>query len=139
MLQRIKSKKGFTLAELLIVVAIIAVLAAIAVPLFASSLKKANEAVFQSNQGAVRSAGIVAVLSDEGNFDFASLKKTDFIKVTGTFSSDGKTMEGVTCTVEKAKGTDETTFEIWSGNKGQIILYLTVTEIKGTITDNRGE
>ena len=40
-----KKKKGFTLAELLIVVAIIAVLVAISIPIFTSQLKKARLAV----------------------------------------------------------------------------------------------
>ena len=43
------NKKGFPLAELLIVVAIIAVLVAIAIPVFGAQLKKANEAVDQAN------------------------------------------------------------------------------------------
>ena len=38
------NKKGFTLAELLIVVAIIAVLVAIGIPIFASQLEKSREA-----------------------------------------------------------------------------------------------
>lgn len=44
-----KTKKGFTLAELLVVVAIVAVLAAIAIPVFSSSLEKARAAVDMSN------------------------------------------------------------------------------------------
>ena len=40
-----KNKKGFTLAELLIVVAIIAVLVAISIPVFTNQLEKAREAV----------------------------------------------------------------------------------------------
>ena len=43
-----RSKKGFTLAELLIVVAIIAVLVAISIPIFTSQLKKARLAVDHS-------------------------------------------------------------------------------------------
>ena len=35
-----KNKKGFTLVELLIIVAIIAVLVAISIPIFSSQLKK---------------------------------------------------------------------------------------------------
>ena len=44
-----KNNKGFTLAELLIVVAIIAVLVAIAIPIFTSQLEKAREATDIAN------------------------------------------------------------------------------------------
>ena len=47
------NKKGFTLAELLIVVAIIAVLVAIAIPVFTAQLEKSREATDIAN---VRSA-----------------------------------------------------------------------------------
>ena len=47
------NNKGFTLAELLIVVAIIAVLVAIAIPIFTNQLEKAREATDAAN---VRSA-----------------------------------------------------------------------------------
>ena len=47
------NKKGFTLAELLIVVAIIAVLVAIAIPVFTSQLEKSREATDVAN---IRSA-----------------------------------------------------------------------------------
>ena len=43
------NKKGFTLAELLIVVAIIAVLVAIAIPVFTTQLEKSRDAVSISN------------------------------------------------------------------------------------------
>ena len=48
-----KNNKGFTLAELLIVVAIIAVLVAIAIPVFTNQLEKSKEATDAAN---VRSA-----------------------------------------------------------------------------------
>jgi prepilin-type N-terminal cleavage/methylation domain-containing protein len=44
-----RDKKGFTLAELLIVVAIIAVLVAISIPIFTSQLEKSRFAVDQAN------------------------------------------------------------------------------------------
>lgn len=51
--KRLSNKKGFTLAELLIVVAIIAILVAIAIPAFSASLEKATLAKDAAN---VRSA-----------------------------------------------------------------------------------
>ena len=44
-----KSRKGFTLAELLIVVAIIAVLVAVAIPVFGNQLEKSREAADLAN------------------------------------------------------------------------------------------
>ncbi len=48
-MRKMLNKKGFTLAELLIVVAIIAVLVAIAIPIFTSQLEKSREATDAAN------------------------------------------------------------------------------------------
>ena len=48
-----RNKKGFTLAELMVVVAIIGVLVAVSVPIFNSQLEKSREATDLAN---VRSA-----------------------------------------------------------------------------------
>ena len=50
---KLRERKGFTLAELLIVVAIIAVLVAVAIPVFTTQLEKSREATDLAN---VRSA-----------------------------------------------------------------------------------
>jgi prepilin-type N-terminal cleavage/methylation domain-containing protein len=51
-----KSKKGFTLIELMIVVAIIGILAAIAIPQFANMVAKSQEGATKGNLGTIRSA-----------------------------------------------------------------------------------
>lgn len=59
-----KQNNGFTLAELLIVVAIIAVLVAISIPIFTSQLRKARVAVNQANARAGEAAAYAAYLED---------------------------------------------------------------------------
>ena len=67
MIQKLKakanSKKGFTLAELLIVVAILAVLVAIAVPVFTGALNKAEATVQDANFRAAKSQAMVMYLA----------------------------------------------------------------------------
>ena len=48
-MKKLQNKKGFTMAELLIVVAIIAVLVAISIPIFTSRLESAREATDLAN------------------------------------------------------------------------------------------
>lgn len=60
-----KNEKGFTLAELLIVVAIIGVLVAISIPIFTSQLKKAHLATNQANARAAYAAVSAELLSSD--------------------------------------------------------------------------
>lgn len=69
-----KDKKGFTLMEMLIVVAIIAILVAIAVPTFNASLNKAKQAADDAN---IRTAYTEYVLFKTG---------TDAVSKSATFS-----------------------------------------------------
>ena len=62
---RKKNNHGFTLAELLIVVAIIAVLVAVSIPIFNKQLEKAREATDLANFRAAKADVVVAYLSDE--------------------------------------------------------------------------
>lgn len=70
------NKKGFTLAELLIVVAIIAVLVAIAIPIFTSQLEKSRDAVTVANLRSAYAEASTTKLTgeDTGN---AKLNKDD--------------------------------------------------------------
>lgn len=62
---KLNSKKGFTLVELLIVVAIIAILVAVSIPLVNTSLNKARIATDQANERAARAAGVVDYLMND--------------------------------------------------------------------------
>lgn len=72
-----KLHKGFTLAELLIVVAIIAVLVAISIPIFSAQLKKARLAVNQANARSAMSAAITCFLETPDNVKETTSKDRD--------------------------------------------------------------
>jgi len=60
------NKKGFTLAELLIVVAIIAVLVAISIPIFTAQLNKAKYAADEANARSIYSEMVADYLANGG-------------------------------------------------------------------------
>lgn len=80
---RRKGEGGFTIIELLIVVAIIAVLAAVAVPSYISFIQRARETAVQAYMGKVRKAQEVYRSSDpadafSGSFD--DLETTGYVE-----------------------------------------------------------
>lgn len=79
-----RKKKGFTLAELLIVVAIIAVLVAISIPIFTNQLEKSRDAVSIANIRAAYAQAQSAYLTADGKTTDAD---TD---VTVAYGTDGK-------------------------------------------------
>lgn len=123
-----KNKKGFTLAELLIVVAIIAVLVAISIPIFSSQLEKAREATDAANIRAAYAAVSTDVLTDlkandsqnnvtysDGTYtttvaatqtkaNWATASDNESMKIGGR-SVEAKTLKGWTITGNVEKGT----------------------------------
>ena len=88
------NKKGFTLAELLIVVAIIAVLVAIAIPVFSGQLEKAREATDEANIRALYAECVSSALTGEAsssNVTYDSTKK----EAKGTYKLT-QTKDGLT-------------------------------------------
>lgn len=60
-----KQNKGFTLAELLIVVAIIAVLVAISIPIFSKQLEKSRDATSVANIRSAYAEAMAAYMSED--------------------------------------------------------------------------
>ncbi|MDO4499991.1 MAG: prepilin-type N-terminal cleavage/methylation domain-containing protein [Erysipelotrichaceae bacterium] len=90
------NKKGFTLAELLIVVAIIAVLVGISIPVFTTQLEKSREAVDLANIRAAYAECTANVLTDDANAYAKAVKVaqktsgwiTTSVEVAGVVPSD---------------------------------------------------
>ena len=79
MFKKTKSKKGFTLVELLIVLAIIAILAAIAIPMYKSQMDKARLKVDEANMRSAQSMAVAEYMLDVDN----TTAKTYYFKMTG--------------------------------------------------------
>lgn len=72
-------KKGFTLAELLIVVAIIAVLVAISLPIFSNQLEKSRRAVDISNARDI--VAVFAAAVNSGTMEIPDVDSTVWVEV----------------------------------------------------------
>ena len=133
-----RSKKGFTLAELLIVVAIIAVLVAIAVPLFVGALQKAEDATKDANIRAVR--GTAAVYLLENTKDTTKLWPTDVESwdVEATVSSTGEVaLKKVTAIVKGGSASYKTVGEAVKTDAGGYTITVNLT--KTVITAEAGD
>lgn len=85
--KKLKKTGGFTLIEMLIVVAIIAILVAVSIPMVNSSLEKAREATDAANERAAKAAALAT-------FMLKSPAPTN--TVTYYYKEDGTIQEGGT-------------------------------------------
>ena len=108
-----ENKKGFTLAELLIVVAIIAVLVAISIPIFTSQLEKSRESVDMANIRAAYAEVMTAALTED-----TALTETDAKKGV-VYNSTNKTW---TMTVDLKQTKDSWQSDITGVTIGDLAL-----------------
>ncbi|KAF0126938.1 MAG: hypothetical protein FD189_1336 [Elusimicrobia bacterium] len=142
------SKKGFTLIELMIVVAIIGILAAIAIPKFADLINKSKEGATKGALSSVRSAINVYYGDNEGWYPAGAVAANSTVlsgalapkyinaipqaKLPGTTHADSSVVALTSTTVTDAAG--------WAyfGNSGdnvrwgQFVAGCTHADLKGT-------
>ena len=119
MIAKMRSQKGFTLIELMIVVAIIGILAAIAIPNFLSYQARARQAEAKTNLGGLYVAE-VAFFGDQGEFG-------NFVQIGFTLGS----VSNGTCQVCRY------TYRIPASSSATVIgTAATATTITGTTTPN---
>lgn len=115
MIKRVRDEKGgFTLAELLIVVAIILVLVAIAIPVFTGALNSANEAVTKANERSVKAEATADYLLNDNALTVETYYVTD---------------SGDVVTTAPGSGTYRT-YNVESTGEGNDV-QITVTEVTG--------
>ena len=120
-MKSLKNKKGFTIVELVIVIAVIAILAAVMIPTFSNIITKANESSVQQTAVALYKEAYALDLSDgvlDGKYNEngtkTEIKKIEEKDVTYTVSEDEHTFTKFSYTDNGKKLTAEFNGTEWT-------------------------
>lgn len=129
------NKKGFTLAELLIVIAIIAVLVGIMFPVFSGSTEKAKDAVSLANLRSAYGEACTAYLTGEESenivifLDFVTVKNVETKgNIKDSFSGNADSLPFIIYTneddVEPDAGMHNVSFDFSKGMDVEVIAFI---------------
>lgn len=89
-MKKFGSKSGFTLVELIVVIAILGILAGIAVPAYSGYIKKANEAADYAQLDAIKTAAVFAYTDAHAKDDpFVDVAQIDVGSTGVTVTPEG--------------------------------------------------
>lgn len=117
MFNKLKNRKAFTLMEMLIVVAIIAILVAIAIPTFNNAMAKSRAATDLANIRSGYAAAIVAAMTE----NVPESGATYYLLADGSVSSDADATGKYVCKGTSEKAADGSTIggKFNVGKKGE--------------------
>lgn len=100
-----KKRKGFTLIELVVVIAILGILAAIAIPRFTQMTDKANQSAFESTHRTIVAAVLMYMAANDG------AKPADLDALSDYLNDPSDKPDGATYEVSNGKVTS-----VYNGN-----------------------
>ena len=114
------TKKGFTLAELLVVVAILAILVAVSIPIFSGKLDEARTSTDLANERAAKAAAVVEYLSSQITTDTSYVydAKNGTVNTTNNMTNGYNQTTGTT-SVSKMSDKDSGIVKIDITDKGK--------------------